>query len=109
MDGKGCSGKIGDGRRRDSSGNEYDFCYAEFDAYTLEECIQMAKETANVIGVRFTDLSPQTQCAFHYDNTVTEAGDFACPQGFTEAFGNLGTGPIEVSSTDTFFTCYACD
>lgn len=86
-------------RSRDE--NFYDICFAE--GFTLEGCLQKAKDTFNVIGVEFT--VDDGLCSLVYD----DVSELNCPNGFDGDSRLDGTGPIFDSDGEAGVECYRCD
>lgn len=96
-----CTRKVGDGFCADINGSYYSTCYVVNVGSSLEDCQEIGINTANVIGVEFSAGS--WRCDLVYNGL-----DLDCPEGFSEADGNNGVGPIVRVVANSNVVCYAC-
>ncbi|GAX21578.1 hypothetical protein FisN_29Hu010 [Fistulifera solaris] len=105
----GCTNYIGLGACWDKDNWRYDFCAGAANAYTLEECQELA-ESLGVIGLDYftSEVDGRTLCHLIYDDVVTSDPGFTCPQGLTPDKNLPATGPIAKSNGWTHTKCYHC-
>lgn len=101
---RSCSTKFGIGYCLDGSGQSFPYCSADNDL-TLKECQNAAHEKSDAIGWEYDSVTQD--CFILFDSTIWKV----CPAGFTAAFDDVGTGPIQ-GSDDAEFTngveCFVC-